>query len=421
MKKLKTIKYNMLAHQKPFHESVASKVYLSSGYGSGKTHSLCMKILKTANINRGLPGGILSPDLKMFKRDVLPTLREITQENDIPFKFRTQDSTVILPDIGVEAFVFHDEDKGASIRGPNLAWMAINEVTLISKEGFLAAIARVRRKDAKLLQTFMSGTPESFNWAYEYFIENPREDTDLIYGSSKDNIYVHESYFDMLEGSYDELMRQQYIDGKFVNLIGKRALWAFDRFKHVNKEIERNDDMPIWISLDFNLNPMAATFWNVYPVSSKVRLKAFDEICLNTSNTEEMAQAIYQKLKTKDVTIYPDPAGNSGSTKASKGRTDITILKDAGFKDIKYKNSIRSVRDCLNAFNNMLSKGQIELSHRCRNLIADAEQCTLRNDSVNLDKSNPMRTHWLDGAKDMIDYEFPIRAMSGTWREVNIR
>ncbi len=195
-----------------------------------------MKIIKLASINKGLAGGLVVPNMKMFRRDVLPTLREITQDNNILFKWYQMEGIMRFPEINVEVYVFHDEDKGQSIRGPNLAWMCINEVSLISKDTFDAALGRVRLKAANLLQVAMSGTPEGFGWSYEYFIENPRDDTDLIYGSSKENVHVHESYFGMLEGSYDELMRQQYIDGKFVNLVGKRALWAFDRFKHLDTD-----------------------------------------------------------------------------------------------------------------------------------------------------------------------------------------
>jgi hypothetical protein len=418
MQKLRPIKYKPLSFQNIFHKSTAEKVYLSGGYGCGKTYSLCMKALKLAHINKGMPGGFLAPNLKMFKKDVLPTMREITQENGIPFRFNQQDSIMHFPGLGVEVYVFHDEDKGASIRGPNLAWMGINEVTLIAKETFDAALARVRLKKANLLQTVMSGTPEGFNWAYEYFIENQRSDTQLIFGSTRENIHVHSSYVGILQNSYDELMIEQYLDGKFVNLAGRRALWAFDRFKYVKKDLMLNPGYPIWVSLDFNLNPMAATVWNYFP-GEKVKLRAVEDICLKTSNTDEMAQVLLSRYGT-NITIYPDPAGSAGSTK-SKGKSDIQILKDYGFHDIKYKRSITSVRDCLNAFNRMLSRGEIEIGAQCKNIIADAEQCILKKDSVNLDKTNPMRTHWLDGAKDMIDYEFPIKAKSGSWREVQIR
>jgi hypothetical protein len=78
---------------------------------------------------------------------------------------------------------------------------------------------------------------------------------------------------------------------------------------------------------------------------------------------------------------------------------------------IKFKNRI-SVKDCLNALNNQLSKDAILVSHKCTNLIADMEQCVLKEGQYEIDKANLMRTHWLDGAKNMVDYEFPIQRIS---------
>ncbi len=45
---------------------------------------------------------------------------------------------------------------------------------------------------------------------------------------------------------------------------------------------------------------------------------------------------------------------------------------------------------------------------RCKNFIADAEQCILKSGGLEIDKSNSARSHWLDGFKQMIDYEFPV-------------
>lgn len=421
MKKLRPIKYSPLEHQAKFHASTKRNVFLSSGYGGGKTYSLCMHLFKLATINKGLPAGFLAPTLKMFKRDVLPTLYEITENNNIPFRWRPGDSEIILPDTGTKVYVFHDEDKGQSIKGPNLAYFLINEVTLCSKESFLAVKGRTRLKKAKLLQTAMSGTPEGLdNWGYEYFVENPREDTDLIFGKSTDNFHVHEGYFDTLKESYDSLMSQMYVDGQFININGMAALHKFNRFKHVSDEVQYNDELPVWVSMDFNLNPMAATLYNLHPaIENKPILTAFDEICLSgRSDTDQMAAELYRKLGHKNCVIFPDPAGNSGSTK-SQGRSDIDILKQHGFNDIRYKRKIESVMDCLNAANTFIEKGKLLVHPRCKNFIADAERCSIKNGSI--DKSNPMRTHWLDGFKDMIEYEFPIKIKAGTWREAKIR
>lgn len=364
------------------------------------------------NENRGLPGGLLCPTIKMAKRDVIPIIIEICHQNNIPFRHHKTDSYFYFPATRSKIFIFHGEDDGYSIRGPNLAFMLINEVTLINQATFNSAISRIRLKKAKLRQCAMSGSPEGFTWHYEYFIEKPRDDTDVIYGDVRQNTYLAPDYVKMLYESYDETTAQQFVEGKFVNLTGKRAAWSFDRQKHVGK-CERDQELPIWVSCDFNVYPMTATIWQRCGARDKVWLRALDEIYINSSaDTWELADAIWDRLGGKtqncEVVIYPDPAGQARSTK-SRHLTDIDILKQSGFRDIKFRSRIKSVRDCLNALNNMFSKGRVQIDPKCKNLIADFERCTIKQGGLEIDKSDIKRGHLLDGAKNMMEYEFGIR------------
>ena len=399
------IKYKPLDKQRQFHFSRKPKVYLSAGYGFGKTHSLVMKMFWLMDINKGLAGGMLCPTLKMFKKDVLPSIIQTCLDNNILYEFNKSDSVFFFPQTQTTLYVFHAEDAGQSIRGPNLAFMCINEVTLIDKASFDAALARVRLKDAKLLQVAMSGTPEGIsNWAYEYFIENPREDTDLIFGNTRDNIHLADSYVKTLEASYDSKLIEAYIDGKFISMTSNTAAYAFDRFKHLDEKVEFRKDLPVWVSIDFNINPMSAVIWNRMNIGYTHVIQATDEICMMGANTYQLADKIKEKVGL-NVTLYPDPAGKAGSTKSHF--SDFDILRQAGFKDIKFKSQV-SIRDSLNAMNNLLDKNQVKIHPRCKQLIADLEQCTIKEGSHEIDKTNPKRTHWLDGFKNMCEYEFGI-------------
>ncbi len=140
MSKVK-IEYNKLPYQDEFHEATEHYDILSAGYGAGKTYSLCMKALRLGTMNFGLPAGILCPDLKMFKRDVLPTFEEIAERNRFKIKFRQSFSELLIYPSKTKCLVFHAEDEGRSIRGPNLAWGIANEVTLVSKKAFDAFLA----------------------------------------------------------------------------------------------------------------------------------------------------------------------------------------------------------------------------------------------------------------------------------------
>ena len=427
------IAYDPFDFQLRFHQSRSPKVYLSGGYGCGKTYSLVRKMFGLADANRGLAGGILVPNLKMYKRDVAPTIREICQDNGIRFRYNKSDSFWYFPDCRATVYVFHAEDEGRSIRGPNLAWGVINEVTLIDYSSFAAFLARVRDGRAKLLQLAMSGTPEGFNWAYDYFIMEPREDTELIFGDTRKNTKVHQNYVGNLLGSYDALMSQQFVEGKFVNLNGKACAWAFDRRRHTDMEsttkITKVEGAPVWVSLDFNVSPMAATLWNVVAAPGRsigdrgtgpeVMLQAFDEIGIDNGSTWHMSRAIRERTKPEDeIIIFPDPAGRARSTKSNV--SDFDILKQEGFADLRYRSSL-SVRDCLNSLNSAFFKGMIRLSAKnCRQTVADLEQCTFKTGVFEIDKKDPKRTHWLDGLKNMVDYEFPVRRPTA-FREERIR
>jgi hypothetical protein len=79
-------------------------------------------------------------------------MMEICDLNNIPIKFNLQDYTISLPTLGHTTYVFHDQDKGKSIRGPNLAFGSVNEVDVCSQEGFDAFLGTDEARCCELIQ-----------------------------------------------------------------------------------------------------------------------------------------------------------------------------------------------------------------------------------------------------------------------------
>jgi hypothetical protein len=419
------IRYTRLPYQAAFDESTSFYDCLFAGYGAGKTYALVMKMLRLCAINRGLPGGILTPTMQMFKRDVVPTIETIAAESGLKVRFMGNPARIIFKDFNATVYVFHGEDEGRSIRGPNLAWGVINEATLITEKTFKAFLARVRIKAAVLRQIAMSGTPEGFNWAYDMFVAEPREDASVFYGDMRLNRYVADEYAKMLESSYDDIMVGQYVEGKFINTTSGAALYKFNRAKHVVERIERKPKLEVWVNLDFNVAPFAATLWQRLPPDSKEhhKLEAFDEIAIQGGDTWEMGKLIKEKAGTdvSNIVLFPDPAGNARKTSAHENITDIQILEGMGFNDIRYNVGL-TVKECLLAANSFVGKNLIRIDRkRCKETVKDFEQVTLKPGTNNLDKKNLARTHWLDGFKNMIEHEWPVEAGAGDWREMQIR
>jgi hypothetical protein len=427
------VDYEKLPYQAEFHEAEEAYDILSAGMGAGKTYSLCMKALRLATINFGLPAGILCPDLKMFRRDVLPTFEQIADKNEFKIKFRQNSSELLIYPSKTKCMVFHAEDEGRSIRGPNLAWGIVNEVTLCSKAAFDAFSARIRIKQAKLPQIAMSGTPEGFNWFYRDFIEKQRDDVMVVYGDMRQNPHLPDSYAKRLTEQFDPVAAQAYVEGKFVNMVGKTAVQSFSRLKHNVRGTTVNRDLPIWIAVDFNVDPMSASMWQPVPIENgRIKLRGVGEIKIRDASTHTLCKALTSWLIAnspaygfrneslfRDVSVYPDPAGNARSTKSEL--SDHSIMREHGFSNLKFKKQI-SVRGCINALNAKLHKGEIELDiEKMPETTADLEQVVWRDGTFELDKRDQTRTHWLDGLKNMVDYEFPIGEGRGGWKEIQIR
>ncbi len=403
------------------HDITTKFLYMSGGYGSGKTYCLVLKMFQLMDANPGIPGGLLCPTMKMFKRDVLPTIRDICGANGIPFRYSAVAGELFFPATGTTVYVFHAEDHGLSIRGPNLGWALVNEASLCSWLSIKALFGRVRLKNAPVRQIFMSGTPEEFNWVYQFFVDATVQEMQtrrIIYASTRANRHLADDYVGMLEGSYDSIAKQQYVDGLFIPRTGNRFLHTFNRHRHVTDYAVRVLDAPVWVKVDFNVNPMVATLSSYVP-DSRVPLRMFDEICISGADSYLLAKELKDRIgmNYKKAVLFPDPAGKARKTSAKDLISDIGILAGAGFEDIRFKSHI-VVKDTYFAANNLLDKNMVAINPKCREFIADAEQVKLKDGAFEMEKKDPKRTHALDGFKNMADYMFPAVK---SYSEVNER
>jgi hypothetical protein len=158
-------------------------------------------------------------------------------------------------------------------------------------------------------------------------------------------------------------------EASFENLTGK----VYDGFSRLigtgNVGTYLYKGGPILCGMDFNVDPMTVSF--AQKVGKQIHF--FDEISIRNSNTYEMCDAIKAKFpgKEREITIYPDPAGNSRSTKAPVGVTDYTILRKARFK-VYNPGRPYGLVDRINTVNGMLKNAAGE-----RHIFFDPLNCKL--------------------------------------------
>ena len=376
-------------------------LHMSTGFGGGKTHSLIKKMMQLSHLNRPYHGGLVVPSFTDFTKDVLPELEDICDKSSIEYHHQKKDNWIQFPWTQGKVYVVSAEKK---IRGPTWAYACINEVTLLTAERYKETIGRIRKKGAKCTQLATSGTPEGTgHWLYDVFMENPMKNSRVIYGDTRDNAEnLSPDYIQSLMDSYDSVMLDAYLKGMWVNMNGRRFYYNYEPDRHHDKQIKRDPEMINQIAMDFNVDPMAASIWNF----DGARVLGFDEVKIMDGDTEKMCIALKSRGYVPDNSvIYPDPSGNSRST---KGRSDVKILKDHGYEVVFRPTQPRHRQRQLN-MNNLFEKRKILINpDKMPGCKKDFAAVSVDVVTLGKAKKDQNLTHFSDGVDYMCDILFPF-------------
>lgn len=400
--------YKKSQSQSDFQTDLMSAfLHFSAGFGAGKSYALCMKLFQLSYLNRPYAGGLMATSYQDFMRDIYPMIDELCFKHKIQYHYHKTQHWYKFPWSRGKVYVVTAENK---IRGPNWAFGLINELTLIDFSRFQDFIGRVRVKGAKHPQIASCGTPEGvLTGYYDFFIDKKSPNVKVVYGNTMDNAdNLSPAYIESLKLAYDEKTLEAYMAGKFINMTGNQFYYAFNTERNEDRSLAL-DDGNVHCAMDFNVDYMSATLWNLRSDSKGLpKIIGADEIVLEqNADTKKMAEALFARGYDPDRTIiYPDPAGNARST---KGQPDIEILKQAGFYNIKVRTKAPPMRRRQLNVCNLLEKGRIVYNPlKMPNLRKDF--LLVEQDKVTLEKvkKNPALTHTSDGVDYMCDILFPF-------------
>lgn len=252
-------------------------------------------------------------------------------------------------------------------------------------------------------------TPAGFNHAYKMFTRAQQPKHARTWGyyqfTTADGGWVPADELLIAQGEVDPRIYRQEYEASFETMIG-RVYSNFKRLTHrttnaidpVDASILIQEKLrlkeiqlpPVWIGMDFNVNPMTAVMGNV---KNHRQLDIFDEAWLIDSNTAEMSKEIRERYGDKrPVIACPDPSGQSRHTNAPLGETDLTILERAGF-EISVPPAAPRVVDRINAVQALLrnARNQINLKvhPRAEHLIEALEGLTYKEGTSRPDPKSP--------------------------------
>jgi len=112
--------------------------------------------------------------------------------------------------------LFRAVDEYERLRGTNLAWFGVDELTYCQQEAWVVLEGRLRDPKAKRLCGFGVWTPKGYDWVYRRFLAEPVEGYEAVVAEPFENRFLLErvpDFYERLKRSYDEKYYQQEVLG----------------------------------------------------------------------------------------------------------------------------------------------------------------------------------------------------------------
>jgi len=130
------ITYEPLPSQRKFHESTARFKGFSGPIGSGKSQALCQEAIKLSYLNAGRLGLLGAPTYPMLRDATQAALLEILEQSGVPFEHSKAENMLLIKDTG-SRILFRPVDEFERLRGTNLAWFGLDELTYTQEAAWL--------------------------------------------------------------------------------------------------------------------------------------------------------------------------------------------------------------------------------------------------------------------------------------------
>ena len=163
------IKYDPLPSQSKFHALENRFKGFSGPIGSGKSQALCQEAIRLSYMNAGRLGLLGAPTYPMLRDATQAALIEILESNDIPYEHNKAENAFVMQDTG-SRMLFRPVEEFERLRGTNLAWFGLDELTYTQEESWLRLEGRLRDPKATRLCGFGVWTPKGYDWVYRKFI-----------------------------------------------------------------------------------------------------------------------------------------------------------------------------------------------------------------------------------------------------------
>lgn len=400
------IRYRLSKGQLAVFRSNARFRMLNAGRRYGKTHLAVLELMIAAVNKPKSINWYVAPTYRQAEQIAWGKLKALIPSSYIASK-NESDLSILLRNGSMIAL--RGADNPDSLRGPGLDFVVLDEAAFQKHEAWTEVI-RPALSD-RLGRALFISTPCGYNWFYDlYCAAKGRPDWSAMQFTTLEGGNVPASEVEAARAELDERTFRQEYEASFEALAG-RVYYAYDR-EHNALPVEDDGKSPVLVGMDFNVNPMSATF----AIRAGDQLHFIGELLMPNGNTEDMASAIKVRFPGRKLYVYPDPTGNARKTSAPVGQTDFTILRGAGFSVLAPSHPY-PVADKINTVNAAMKTAagvrRVFINPtKCPQLVKAFDGLTYREGTSEPDKSLGL-DHITDAAAYLILWEMPIHSFAG--------
>lgn len=356
---LKTVHYDIVDNDKRYKVVIAGRRFNKTGMILAGMAKHLTQPVKNISTGERLPHSLsyVAPTRMQAKaifweraKEKLKPLIKKSHESDLIIQFK---NSGLLRLWGSDIH----PDKA---RGGYDSFQAFDEFPF-HKPGVYETIFRAKQSDTQAEAWFV-GSPNGFNHGYQFWLRGQTEPDyqSWQYPSVAGGYITQEEVNSAKRDMSSTKWRQEYL-AEFVGMENRVVLdWSY---LNVDTEVRYNPNKRIYVSCDFNVNPMC---WALFHRVNGEYL-FFDEIALRNVNVQKAAEELASRYKGHKygVIITGDYSGkNRNYLQTDLSHTAyaqmVSVLKDAGIPDvaIDLKSGNPPVQDRIDSYNKMVKDAE---------------------------------------------------------------
>jgi len=405
------------------HEVRVNDVYLESlidkprhlvlygGAGSGKSRFTAQKIIYRTLAEKGHKFMCVRKVAKTIKESVFEELLNAINDfgaMDYFIAFRgTHELYCTLNDNRIITAGLDDPFKIKSISGVTGMWL--EEATEFTSNDLDQLNLRIRGQHRHYIQFIYSFNPIDENHPIrKRFMMAPHDDTKVLHTTYQDNAFLSLEDIKTLE-SYKET-NKLYYDVYCLGLWGvvdtsNKFLYSFHSGLLVSCTVD--DGLPIWLSFDFNVDPMTCICGQRLDGH---RLQVFREFKIMNGSTPEMCEQIDAAFPQRRFIVTGDASGRARSSLVKGSMNHWQYIKRYfGLNDmqIKVRSKNLSLIDSRLLCNSVIQNSTIEIDPGCSDLIDQLKFAKVDEYGVLVKDRQDNKNDFLDGFRYLLDANFP--------------